>query len=170
MTQPADPGDLSRLHDIVTPTPVPWWPPAPGWYIVAALLLVLLALGLWMWLVQRHAYRYRREALAELDRLENRAHDRSLRPVALSSLPELLKRAALTAFPREMVASLEAEPWLQFLDRTASTHDFTQGPGRILSELAYAPSAGASLDDTTVAQLFNAARNWLKQHKTNDER
>ena len=25
-------GSLDRLHDIVTPAPAPWWPPAPAWF------------------------------------------------------------------------------------------------------------------------------------------
>ena len=42
-----DPTSLERLHDIVLPPPVPWWPPAPGWYWVMGLLGALLLLVEW---------------------------------------------------------------------------------------------------------------------------
>ena len=37
-----DPGSLQNLNDIVAPAPVAWWPPAPGWWMLAALLATLL--------------------------------------------------------------------------------------------------------------------------------
>jgi hypothetical protein len=33
--------NLDRLHDIVVPAPVPWWPPAPGWYVVLTVALII---------------------------------------------------------------------------------------------------------------------------------
>ena len=38
-----DPGSLQNLNDIVVPGPVAWWPPAPGWYVLAAFALAGLA-------------------------------------------------------------------------------------------------------------------------------
>ena len=40
----SDPGSLQNLHDIVVPGPAAWWPPAPGWYVLAA---VALSVGEW---------------------------------------------------------------------------------------------------------------------------
>ena len=42
-----DPASLENLRDIAVPPPVPWWPPAPGWWVLGLLaLLVLIYLGL----------------------------------------------------------------------------------------------------------------------------
>ena len=43
----SDPGSLDRLHDIVSPPPAPWWPPAPGWYALGLIVLLLLGVGAW---------------------------------------------------------------------------------------------------------------------------
>ena len=44
------PTGLDRLHDIVLPPPIPWWPPAPGWYVVLGVLLLAgLAAAWWSW-------------------------------------------------------------------------------------------------------------------------
>src|SRR5262245_52349452 len=101
-----DSASLARLHDIVVPPAVGWWPPAPGWYwllgfaVLAALALLLHGFAVW----QRN--RYRREALAELATLERQACDRKTRDGVPAGISELLKRTALTAFPRPRVASL----------------------------------------------------------------
>ena len=104
-----DPTSLDRLHDIVAPPPVPWWPPAPGWYFVLGILAVagiaLTIRGIHRW----QSNRYRREALAEWQRLQPLLVADDTRAEALASLAELLKRTALSAFPRRRVASLTGD-------------------------------------------------------------
>ena len=48
-----DPAGLDRLHDIIVPSPVPFWPPAPGWYLLAAFVAFLL-----VWLIVRQVKSY----------------------------------------------------------------------------------------------------------------
>jgi hypothetical protein len=141
-----DPASLDRLHDVVAPLPVPWWPPAPGWYWVLGTLMLLLVVALVRGLLSWQRNRYRREALAEWRRQETLLRDPSQRTVALAGLAELIKRTALSAFPREQVASLTGPDWLAFLDRTGSTKDFTAGPGEILEKAAYDPRTASELD------------------------
>ena len=47
---------LEQLRDIHLPQAVHWWPPAPGWWVVAA-----LSLALTIWLVRFLQRRYRRQ-------------------------------------------------------------------------------------------------------------
>src|SRR5262245_63229264 len=104
-----DPGSLDRLNDIVVPPPVPWWPPAPAWYAVGIIVLILLAVLAWQMIAWRMRTRYRRAALAELATIDTRSSH------ALGAVAELVKRVALAAFPREQVASLAVDVWLAFL-------------------------------------------------------
>ena len=105
-------------------------------------------------LSHRRANLYRREALALLPAPS----------ASLASLPELVKRTALSAYPRESVASLTGESWLAFLDRTGNTKAFTQGPGRRLVDLAYAPEATIPPGERT--ELIATVRQWIEHHST----
>ena len=160
-----DPTSLDRLHDIVVPAPVPWWPPALAWYLVLGLLLggvlVLVVRTLRGW----QQNRYRREALAELAREEPALREPAARAAALRALAELLKRAALTAFPREQVASLTGPRWFEFLDRTGRTTGFSQGSGAILEGAAYDPRTGVALDEPRTRELVSLVRRWLVHHR-----
>lgn len=154
-----DATSLEHLVDIVVPPPVPWWPPAPGWYVVGGLALVLgLRAARRAW-VRWHAAAYRRAALAELERLESQGQ----REAALRELPALVKRTALAAFPRDAVASLSGAAWLRFLDRTGRTDAFTRGRGQVLGELVYDPRA-ARMDPAAAAELFRVVRTWIGTH------
>ncbi len=152
-----DPGSLDRLHDIVLPPPVPWWPPAPGWYAVAAVALALLGFALWTTAARWRRNRYRRAAMRQLGRIP---HDGNVVPAVAA----LLKRTALAAFPRERVASLTGPAWLAFLNRTGGTDAFTRYPGTVLGDAEYQPDP--MLMDTKTARLLDLARAWVRNHRT----
>jgi hypothetical protein len=119
------PTSLERLLDIIAPPPAPWWPPPPGWYWVLVFLLFLVLVLVFRFFRLWQQNRYRREALAELARHEAALAD----PDSISAMGELLKRAALTAFPRDQVARLTGPAWFTFLDRTGRTTAFSAGSG-----------------------------------------
>jgi hypothetical protein len=155
-----DPADLP-LRDIHLPPPVGWWPPAPGWWLLA-LTLSLLGIGLWLLLRWLRRGRVRRAARAALEHLfaEYRRHgdDRRL----LRELSVLLRRIALSRFPRRDIARLSGAPWLAFLDRPLEgsrlAEGFSRGPGQVLAEGPYTPAA--ALDAAALQRLCRA---WLRR-------
>jgi hypothetical protein len=166
------PEALAGLHDVVAPVPVSWAPQTVGWAVLAAALVVLLAWLGWRAWQRARANRYRKEALAEIDRVaEALRGDSAGRLAALGAVNEILKRTALTAWPRPEVASLAGESWLAFLDATADGQDVRSGPGRVLADQVYAPCGlPAGEDERTV--FFATVRRWIQHHRsdaTSDE-
>lgn len=155
---PVPVGAPLELRDIHPPAPPDFWPPAPGWWLVAALLLaMLLVIGRAGWRAWGR-WRRQRVILAELARLRAK-HAAS--PALAAAVSALLKRVALTRYPRTEVAALTGEAWLRFLDRTGGDGRFTAGPGRVLAEAPYAPEA------TTIdaPALMAAARAWVWRNR-----
>lgn len=148
-----DPADLSHLADIAMPLPVPWWPPAPGWWILAAAFLAALAILATMAVRRYRRNAYRRAALAELAAI-NVAD-----PTSGVSISAVLKRVALVAYPRSEVASLTGSAWLAFLDRVGATADFTTGSAAGLARAALGSPVGNG--DAILA----AARHWVRRHR-----
>jgi hypothetical protein len=152
---------IAELKDIPDPAPVSWMPQAPGWWVLGALVLVLL-----LWIAFRRwqrwrRNRYRREAQAELAALEQAMADPACRGQALLALPALVKRTVLAWAPRTQVAPLTGSAWLGYLDRTYQGSAFTQGPGRCLETLAY--GAGEPAGDE-LAALLSLLHRWIDGH------
>lgn len=150
-----DPSDLSNLRDIVLPPPVSYWPPAPGWWVLAVLLAALLALLLVRQLIRHRHDAYRREALRELAALPA-----PLDASGAQALSAILKRTALVAFPRSDVAGLTGAAWLRFLDTTGRMQAFERGPAAPLPQIAL----GASVDADERA-IRTAAHDWIRRHR-----
>lgn len=147
---------MTNLVQPSAPEAVAWWPPAPGWYVLVALIIVGL---LWMgWRVLRRwrANAYRREAGRLIDRIADRG--------TLNELPEILKRTALSAYPRGEVASLSGDQWLVFLDGTLGSTGFTIGSGRLFADLAFTVDGGSGLTEDETQELLGLARRWVKGH------
>ena len=154
----ADP--LAQLRDIHLPAPVDWWPPAPGWWLLAVLILTLLGTGL-AWLVRRHRRRrYRRIAAREVDALYRRWQQQRDARVFLLELNRLLKRAALHAFPAQQVAALSGARWLAFLDATLPRPQFDTAATRVLADVYRPDPAPLEADE-----LRRAAQFWLRRHR-----
>jgi len=135
------------------------WPPAPGWWILAALGVLLVIAGLtWLFRYWR-ANRYRREAISELTQLLKDQHKDEDDQAYLEALQRLLKRTALTGFPREEVASLTGEAWVQFLDRASGSHDFSMGEAEALIDGNYRPDISVDVEC-----LHMVAKSWIQKH------
>jgi hypothetical protein len=145
MTNPLD-----SLHDFYAPEPPAWMPQTIGWYcvfasaVIAALWLVVHEVRKW------RLNRYRREALKELE---------TLKVVELSAL---LKRTALSAWPREAVASLSGMEWLNFLDETVRGGEFLVAPGNQIENLAFLK---ANLNAEDERQLRGLTAKWIRSHR-----
>ncbi len=154
-----DPGSLDRLHDIAVPPPVPWWPPAPGWYVVGGIALVFLGLVAWAAVIRWRRDRYRREAIRALDRILRDSRASS----SMSAIAELVKRIALAAYPRDRVASLNGDAWLAFLDATGGTDAFTRGAGQVLRDVAYRKDA--TCEPSELLKVMDVVRHWITRHR-----
>lgn len=144
-----DRASLDRLHDIIEPPPIPWWPPAPGWYVVVIAVAALLAWLLWRWSKSWRGNAYRRAALRELQKART--------PAAVA---EVLRRTALDIAPRSTVASLSGEAWPAWLATGLSE----EMPQAVRDQLA----AGVYRSATEPAELTllqDYARKWIQGHR-----
>ena len=160
-----DPASLQNLNDIVLPATVSWWPLATGWYVLIGLLLTALAWLSYRLLQRRMDNRYRRAALRELQLLEDRISDPEERDANLRQIPILLRRTALSSYPRSQVASLSGNDWFRFLKSTVKNPLFDKHTASILNKISYSCGELSAIDPNTTAALLNASRHWLKHHQ-----
>jgi hypothetical protein len=145
-----DPGSLAKLHDIVLPPAVAFWPPAPGPAILAIGLVGCLAIALWKAFQRYRADAYRREAAAEIARLDPASPD------AVLAIFAILKRTALVAYDRESVASLTGLPLVSFLMRAG--RGIEQKQAERMVALAFAADDRPRPDE--VEAFASQARAW----------
>ncbi|MDX1515354.1 MAG: DUF4381 domain-containing protein [Woeseiaceae bacterium] len=151
-----DPSQLP-LRDLHLPEPTGWWPPAPGWWLLAALALAALAWLLHRWRERRRHSAARRFALQQLAAAVD-AYGRHGSAVQLGAeLSEILRRTMLAYAPRDEVAGLTGEAWLAWLDRDLDKPHFTAGDGRPLIEWPYR-KPDTPVDRSDVAAFVDAIR------------
>jgi hypothetical protein len=125
------------IRDLHLPEAISWWPLAPGWYVVIALLLVVFIYLVRLYLQYRSRGAARRHAVRELARL-TADFEKHGNAVAFSSdMSELLRRTMLAYAPRSEVAGLTGDAWLEWLDRDLDQPRFQGDTGRKLLELPY---------------------------------
>lgn len=148
------------LKDIHFPDAVSWWPPAPGYWLI--LLIILLFLAIFFGLREyRLRYRIKRAALKELTRITANFETALDNKKLVTEISALLRRAAISSYPRSDCASLTGNNWIQWLDSqfTPRSVNFSEGPGYLLTDFSYSKSQHA--DD--IQQLIVISRQWLQQ-------
>ncbi len=153
-----NPDLLSQLRDIHAAPAVPWWPPAPGWWVLALLMLVFLVLVGRRILARYKAHQRRKQMLAWIDHL-NVSVDPQRDPQAyLSTLNRIFKLVALRAFPDQRCAALAGQDWADFLTgkmKTSKTSDSI----KVLASGPYHPAP--QFDPQLMSEL---TRRWIKQY------
>ncbi|MCP3382983.1 DUF4381 domain-containing protein [Bradyrhizobium sp. CCGUVB4N] len=153
----ADP--VAGLIDVPLPREVSLWPQTWEARLAIGLLLLAVVAAAWRYVHRRRVDRYRREALAELSRIEHAGN--SGPSELLSRLTVLVRRTSLAAFPRAQVAPLIGPAWLSFLDRSYGGEEFSHGVGRLLASGPYQPIPP---EPAELQSLLRLVRLWIRGH------
>lgn len=176
-----DPSQLP-LRDIHLPDAVPFWPPAPGWWILAAVVLgVLIALGVRRWL-----HRHQRAALRAISALRADLERGDSPAECVQLLSSVMRRFAMTTahdgnerdkggaqgagrvragkpLGREDVAGLVGMAWLRYLDSRWDRDEFSAGTGRLLTAAPYARPE--HVDRLHAIELTELCVEWVKAQR-----
>ena len=147
------------LHPMQLPEAIGWWPLAIGWWLLAVLvvLAVVLVVATAVRWLRRRRKDPRRLCLAEFEKIKQRFEQNADKAELLVSCSSLLKRSALTLFPRQDVAALSGERWLEFLLAQSKGCDKSQF--QCLVDGPYRPQAQAQM---AADALLAGCRQWLK--------
>ena len=103
---------LQNLKDIHTPAAIENWPPAYGWWLLFALVLLVIVM-LSRWLIKVRKLRLaKRQALKALKQIDGSNLN------SASQLNQLLKRVAMTYFPEQNIQEMHGLKWAEFLVTT----------------------------------------------------
>jgi hypothetical protein len=167
-----------QLADLQLPSPLGWWPPAPGWWLLATLVL-LLALGGWFYRQRQRGQigtkQLRAAALSELEQhyvqyqyAENQAqyqdaqkenpgaHDQGRNSRFIQQVSALLKRVTLLHHDPAQVAHLSGEQWADFLT------DGQSEPCRAQIRALLGQSYSASSNALDAEPLYQFALQWIE--------
>ena len=153
---------LDNLHDIIVPEAIGFFPPAPGWYVVALLLLALLfhfSIGFY----KRHKKSlYRREAIEELGSYEAQGEDKE----KTLHLLTLAKRVAIAAYGREEIAKLSGESWWDFMEKHSKaiiSKELRVSVNSLLYDKSYA------YNTADYKEIEKFVQSWVKTHKVAED-
>ena len=160
-SQSIDP--LEKLRDVQLPPISNKLELAPGWWILSILLIFFLFFLFWFFAKKWKENNYRREALVELKAIQSKHQQTSDDLVFLQEIQTLLKRVALTAYPREQVAQLTDIEWIHFLGKSSRSDRFEGQVAEVFIDDIYREKLERSLNHREIEVL---ARFWIKNHKT----
>ena len=147
------------LRDIHLPEPVSWWPPAPGWWGILALFILLLMSTLLVYRFRKNG-KLRRTSKAGLEQVFAEYQTHGNPQHLIDELSVLLRRISLSHFPRSEVAGLTGDAWLAFLDLgiedTPVQSGFSTGAGSVLALAPYKPDI-----QIDVAALHHICLQWV---------
>lgn len=138
--------DALPLRDIHASVAPAWWPPAPGWWMVmAVVVLALAALFAWRWRRVRRRRRHEHAFDAAVAAAVSPAQQ-------IAAISELLRRAGRLLDPS--ADRLQGEAWLAFLDADDAAPRFSGDAAALLIDGPFRRDA----DPVAVDALRRTAR------------
>lgn len=156
---------IKGLEPLIPPEDVSAWPPGPGWYLVAFLLLVVLTYLLFKYIRKHRRMRYRLLALKHLVTIREEAGT-APRQEDLQEVNRLLKRTALSAFPRSSVAGIHGKGWQEFLEAHYPSGTLDSNQWNLLCHELFKHPGKVHISLPDWEALVNYTGNWIRKHKT----
>ncbi|MDA3869014.1 MAG: DUF4381 domain-containing protein [Gammaproteobacteria bacterium] len=148
-----------ELRDIHLPEPISWWPPAPGWWLLLGLVVLVIA-TVFLLRLYRKKQVLKKQVMAEFKAICANYQTEKNTLALVRALSILLRRACISFYPRSEAAGLTGAAWLEFLDRTGPEKKFSTEPGCLLATAPYL--AETTTLDIDAEQLMQLCAHWLK--------
>ena len=139
---------LEQLADIHLPAAITYWPPAPGWWVLAAFVLAALVWASLQVLQQIRQRKICAYALKELDKIhqEFEENDRSSEEAENSAqllfvnqFNSVIRRVALWHYPNSGIASLGGAAWVDFIKEKGDSSGMTKEIAEAISQGRFKP-------------------------------
>lgn len=137
---------LENLNDITGPAIPSAWPPAPLYWLLLAVLLLVVTGAFFTFKKFKKESQKQKQLLTELQKLQQSKAD-------FISLNQLLKAVSLRYFPRTQVASLHGETWFDFLQDYSEQLLFDNK--EVFTKRLYGDSSQCTIDD------YEAVKQWI---------
>ncbi|KTD57499.1 DUF4381 domain-containing protein [Legionella shakespearei] len=148
---------LAQLRDIHLPEQIGWWPLASGWYVLMALVLILV-IALVYYFYKKYLNSLPKKKALELLKTYTQQYEKDRNTqLASARISELLRRVALVYYPRTQVASIHGDGWIDFLNQTGKNVDFTPVKSMLLD------SPFKTSETVNLKPLITRAEQWIKQ-------
>ncbi len=148
--------ELQQLKDIHLPPAINAWPLAPGWIALYVIGLVMVGYIFYVCYQRAKQKITVKFATAKLKHLRELLSDNPNQVNVAAEVSTLIRRTALHYYHREEIAGLTGSAWLDFLNRSGNTMQFTLETGRLLIDAPYQKNSA-----TDLAPLFDLAQAWL---------
>lgn len=149
---------LGDFVEVVAPSAIDWLPRTIGWQLLGMLLLGVALYRGGRRLAHWYRNRYRREAAAKITALRHSGDREGM----VAELNRLLKLTTLAAWPREQVARLSGDEWVNFLNSQCTQPPFGGTQCELLAEGAY---CNVTLAPAEQQALLDAGLAWVEQHR-----
>lgn len=145
-----------ELRDIHLPEASLWWPLAPGWWLLA-LLLVILALACW-WLLHRLRRRsISRSSLGEFQRIREAHRDGQPGSETIRQIAALLRRVLISYRGRDEAGASTGAGWMRAIAELASGNVFSEQQLQLLAHDRYRRDC-----DCDIESLLEASEAWIR--------
>ena len=144
------------LKDIHLPDAILWWPPAPGWWILAVLLALLAYTfpRLLRWLRYKPV---KSLSLKELNLIRQDHQQQADHRQTLLAITALLRRTVMSRSGRVGNAGLVGDDWIQQLNQMSSSVSFSTQQGELLTHGRYRPVVEGDIEN-----LLLSCESWIK--------
>ncbi|MDI3319390.1 DUF4381 domain-containing protein [Pinibacter soli] len=152
----------TQFGQLIEPAPVKFSYSTPGWYVLGALLLLLLIVIAWLFVRHYIRNRYRREAIKSLQEIEGMYAANNNYTDLIYETNMLAKRVAMFTYGRHTVAGLRGEEWINYMNSKWRKKSFNTNDASLLANNVYTFSPPPAEQATL---FVSKTKDWIRKHK-----
>ena len=146
-----------ELRDIHLPDAVSWWPPAPGWWLLA-LLILIMAFMMPAMIKRLKSKPLNKLALSEFRKIELSFQAHQNKTQLAQDISVLLRRICLSYKPGREAASLTGQQWIEYLNAMTENPCFSDQLAEVLFNAPYQKQTEFNSHD-----LISSCKTWITQ-------